>query len=129
MSSIDRLALLFDRLRLAETIQHHIHALGRERTGDAETDAAGRAGHDGCVSCAHDAAPIAVMSGAFVALTMTKSGERLNICFWSPYDRLLIKPNYATDMTDRGRIAQIRDGFPSPAHKRGASDAYSSFTP
>ena len=37
----------FDFSGIAEAVQHHIHALGAKGTGDAEADAAGRAGDEG----------------------------------------------------------------------------------
>jgi hypothetical protein len=43
----DVLADPLDRRGLAEAIEHHMGALGRQRAGDAEPDAAGRAGDDG----------------------------------------------------------------------------------
>ena len=40
----DAFARSFDLLRLAEAVQHYVRACAGERAGDAETDAAGRAG-------------------------------------------------------------------------------------
>ena len=40
----DAFARSFNLLRLAEAVQHHVGASPGERAGDAETDAAGRAG-------------------------------------------------------------------------------------
>jgi hypothetical protein len=42
---VDRLLRRFDLLGLAEAVEHDSCACRRERAGDAETDAAGRAGH------------------------------------------------------------------------------------
>ena len=42
----DTVAQPLDRRRIAKAVQHHIAALGRQSAGDAEPDAAGRAGDD-----------------------------------------------------------------------------------
>ena len=42
----DAFAGSFDLLRLAEAVQHYVRASAGERAGDAETDAAGRAGDE-----------------------------------------------------------------------------------
>ena len=44
---------LFDLARIAESVQHHVRAVGRERACDPEADAAGRAGDDCRFSLEH----------------------------------------------------------------------------